>query len=115
MKPAVYRLCQFTADTGYFSKILYACTRNTLQAAEMFEQCLPAFRAQPGYIFEWRSGSLSRALGPVTTDRETVGFIANLQNQVQRRGIGRKMKLGATVGEHEFFQPGLAALALTRI
>ena len=83
MEATVYRLRQFVADTGYFSKILHACASNTLQTAKMFEQCLPAFGTESGDILEWRPGALFCPARTMTTDGETVCFIAYLQNQVQ--------------------------------
>src|SRR4030081_1634265 len=82
-------LGQCTADALDAGEIVDARGEHALQAAEVLEK-FPAPRRPHGVdLLEARGGARLAAPGTVARDRETVGFVAHLLDQVQRRMVVR--------------------------
>ena len=73
---------QYLADSGNTRKLLDSCLLHTLQAAEMVKQGPAASRADARDFFQPRSRGRFLPLPTVTSDSKTVGFVADLLDQV---------------------------------
>jgi hypothetical protein len=78
-------LGQGPADAFDTGQLLHLGAGHFLQAAELLEQLLAAFRTDAGYPFQGRTGAGLRTPGPVTGDGKTVRLVPDLLDQVQGR------------------------------
>lgn len=73
------------ADAGHLAEFLDARAADSVQAAEVLQQLPAAFWTEAGDVFERRALAPFGPAATMTGDRETVGFVAYLLHQVQRR------------------------------
>ena len=82
MKMIVDSRGQRLVNTPHRYQIVDAGPLDALQASEFPEQRFPAGWSQPGNGFEHRHVLCFAAPLAMTGDRESMGFVANLLNQV---------------------------------
>ena len=87
MQLAINFFCQRLADTFDQRQIVNARRRNAFDAAELGEQFLSAFCANPGDVLKPRLDSGLGAAAAMAGDGEAMRFVAYLLNQMQCRMI----------------------------
>ena len=80
----VYQLGQTAGNTPDPCEIVDTGAGDSLQTAELAQQVPAPLRSNAGNAFQRRSHTPRVTPRPVPCDRETVRFVAQLLNQVQR-------------------------------
>ena len=83
----VNRLGHFTTNTGYPSQVIDPSPLHGLQATKAAEQLLTPFWPHTGHLLQHRLLTGLSAPRTVTSDGKPMRLVANLLNQMQRRGI----------------------------
>ncbi|MNN20808.1 hypothetical protein D3C81_1341040 [compost metagenome] len=112
MQAGINRLGKLFTDAGGFGDLIDTGAAEFLQPAEMFQQVATALGPYPGHLFQARHAAGLATPGAVPGDGETVGFVADLLDQVQRRGVALEDELMVHVIEVEGLESGLARHAL---
>ena len=95
------------------AQVLDAGVADAAHAAEALQQPRALLRADAGDVLEpAAAGAHAGAPGAHAGDGEAVRLVADLRHQHQRRRVGAERDLRPAVGEHQFLQADLAALAL---
>src|SRR3990167_8972653 len=102
----------FLADSGNPCNFRLAGPGKPLQTAEMAEKFAPAFGADTWNVLQHRRGSLLLPPRTMAGDSETVSLVANMLDQMQRRGIPLQPKPGARIFQKQGFQARVAGFTV---
>ncbi len=101
-------LGQLLADAGHLGQLINPGFFHLLQSPQVFEQRLTTLGPDAGNILQAAAGAGLGAASTVPGDGKTVGFIANVLDEMQGGHIRRQVQLFVALPHDQGLQPGLA-------
>ena len=108
MQVVVDSFCKRPADASDLDEVIDTGIAYALQSPKLFQQLAAPLRPQTRNLFQLRRASSLGATLTMTGNGESVSFVANLLDQVQRRRVSRQYSRRTLTCQEELFHAGFA-------